>query len=286
MINENTIDWNEVWKQQMSLQNRAQHAVDCAAIWDKKENAELYLKMFQGKGSELAENTIKDLPLTPESRVLDIGSGPGTLAIPIAKKVSHVTAVEPSPGMGSVLEDQIAENKIHNIRCVHKRWEDIDIEADLDAPYDVVIASYSLGMPDIKEAVRKMEAASSKYVYTYWFAGETSWDINFRALWPSLHGIEYHPAPKCNVLYNVLYQMGIYPHITVIPFEHAHRFPSEEEANEHFKSYFNVTEQRQEAILGDYLKDHLEEDDDSIILKGSNTRVKMWWKKGCDHNEQ
>ncbi|KGK98335.1 SAM-dependent methlyltransferase [Methanococcoides methylutens] len=285
-MNRDMIDWNEVWKEQMLMQNQSQHAVDCAAIWDKKENAQLFLKMFQGKGEKLIENTLKDLPLTPESRVLDIGAGPGTLAIPLSEMVSHVTAVEPSPGMIGVLQDQITENDIGNIKCVHKRWEDVEIGSDLEGSYDVVIASYSLGMPDIKEAVRKMEAASSRYVYIYWFAGETSWDANFKALWPSLHGTNYYPAPKCDILYNVLYRMGIYPHINVIPFEHVHRFSSEEESVDHFKSYFNITEQHQDAILRDYLKDHLEEDDDgAVILRGLTTRVKMWWEKGCDSGE-
>ena len=42
-----------------------------------------------------------------ESRVLDIGAGPGTLAIPFDQKVAHVTAVEPAECMCSVMREKM-----------------------------------------------------------------------------------------------------------------------------------------------------------------------------------
>ena len=123
-----------------------------------------------------------------------------------------------------------------------------------------------------------MMDASSKYIYLYWFAGETSWDIHSRKLWPSLHGCEYQPAPKCNVLYNVLYDMEIYPNVSVFPFEHIHRYANFEEAVEDFKSYYNVTSDSQETVLRDYLEGILEPDNGNLIQRGWSTRVKMWWE--------
>ena len=52
----------------------------------------------------------------------------------------------------AVLRDNIEDVQIQNILCVQKRWEDVDIQKDLEAPYDVVMASYPLGMADIGEA--------------------------------------------------------------------------------------------------------------------------------------
>jgi ubiquinone/menaquinone biosynthesis C-methylase UbiE len=274
------MDWNEIWKEQTLLQNQSQHGIDCASIWEKKESAQLFLKMFEEDGNSLIQKTIEELPLTPESRILDIGSGPGTLAIPLSKIVTHITAVDPSDGMLNALKERIAKDGINNITCVNKRWEDIEPNVDIESSYDIVIASYSLGMPDIREAIRKMEEVSSKYVCLYWFAGETSWDINYKALWPSLHGTQYYPSPKCNVLYNVLYDMGIYPHVTVFPFEHIHRFLSEEDAVEHFKSYYKISGEDQVKVLSNYLKNHLKKDNNSVILRAMNTRVKFWWEKG------
>lgn len=274
------IDWNEVWKETLEKQLEFNQNVDCSSIWHSEENAKRFWRMFQDeKARAITEKRIKDLNLSPDSRVLDIGSGPGTLAIPIAQQVAHVTAVEPSDGMINVMRDNMKEYGIENIDPVHKDWEAVDIESDLSAPYDVVFASYSLGMKDIRTSVQKMVDASSKYIYLYWFAGETSWDMHSRKLWPSLHGCKYQPAPKCNVLYSVLYDMGIYPNVSVFPFEHIHRYSNFEEAVEDFKSYYNVTSDTQEAILRGYLKGVLESDNENLIQRRWSTRVRMWWEK-------
>lgn len=277
-MDENTIDWNEVWKNQMLKNIESKCAVECARVWNNKERATQYWKAVQNN-KEQNQKTIEGLPLTPDSRILDIGAGPGTLTIPISTQVTHVTAVEPSEGMMGVLQDNIAEYDADNVTCVQKRWEDVEIEADLDGPYDVVIASYSLGMPDIRESILKMVDVSSRYVYLYWFAGEPSWDTNYKALWPSLHEGDYHPSPNCNVIYNMLYQMGIYPHMQVFPVNHFNRFQSIEEAVEHFRSYYNITTDHQESVLRDYLETVLEKDNGSLVMNGSYTSVKMWWEK-------
>ncbi len=263
------IDWNEIWKETLEKQVKSNRNVDCSTIWYSKENARRFWRMFQDeKSREITEKRIEGMKLSPNSRVLDIGAGPGTLAIPISQRVAHVTAVEPSDGMMGVMQDNIKEYGIENIDPVHKNWEAVDVESDLSAPYDVVFASYSLGMKDIRTSVQKMVDASSKYVYLYWFAGETSWDMHSRKLWPLLHGSEYQPAPKCDVLYNVLYDMGIYPNISVFPFEHIHRFTTLEEAVEDFKSYYNANSDTQEAILRDYFEGVLETENETSFREG------------------
>ncbi|MDM7938760.1 MAG: class I SAM-dependent methyltransferase, partial [Methanothrix sp.] len=223
------IDWNEVWKSQMHRNRRSSPGRDCSKIWESRESALQFWNMCQQERNRI-DKTIWETDTTPKSRVLDIGAGPGTLAIPLAQKVAHVTAVEPAEGMVSVMRDKMAEFAVQNITVVQKRWEDVDVNEDLQPPYDVVIASFSLGMPDIRSAIEKMIRASSKYVYLYHFAGETSWDRQWSELWPKLHGREYQPAPKCDVLYNVLYQMGIYPNIRTFRLEHNQRYSSLEEA--------------------------------------------------------
>lgn len=223
------IDWNLVRKSQMKRNRDSSPGRDCARIWESRESALSFWNMCRQERSRI-EKTILETDITEESRVLDIGAGPGTLAIPFAQKAAHVTAVEPAEGMCSVMREKMAEFGVENISIVHKRWEDVDMEKDLHPPYDVVISSFSLGIQDIRESIEKMMQVSSKYVYLYHFAGPTSWDRQWKELWPKLHGRAYHPGPKCDVLYNVLYQMGIYPHIRTFRLEHSSRYQSLEEA--------------------------------------------------------
>jgi ubiquinone/menaquinone biosynthesis C-methylase UbiE len=210
---------------------------------------------------------------------LDIGAGPGTLAIPFAQKVAHVTAIEPAEGMTSVLKEKMAEYGVSNISVVQKCWEDVDVKEDLQPPYDVVIASFSLGMQDIRSAIEKMMQASSRYVYLYHFAGPTSWDLQWKELWPELHGKEYQPGPKSDVLYNVLYQMGIYPHIRTFRLQHNQRYSSLEDALKALRPQAQVETEEQAVVLRDYLKSALKEENGSLVMPGSSVRVKMWWEK-------
>ena len=67
---------------------------------------------------------IQELPLEPSLSVLDIGSGPGTLALPIAKRVHNVTAIDFSEGMLDILNQQAKDEHTSNIKTVHCSWED------------------------------------------------------------------------------------------------------------------------------------------------------------------
>lgn len=271
------IDWNELWKEKMELQSKTQVNTDCTNMWKSKKSAKRFWDMTQENKGRI-EKTLAGMALTPDSRVLDIGAGPGSLAIPLAGRVAHVTAVEPAEGMMEVLKQNIETYGIRNIDCVYKDWESVDSGSDLCPPYDVVFASYSLGMKDIQASIQKMIDVSSGYVYLYWFAGDTSWDIHSRKLWPILHGCEYRQGPKTDVLYNVLYDMGIYPDMKVFPFEHNNRFENLEEAIEHFKLQYAVSSPEQEEILRSYLQEVLEEENGAFVQKGKSTRVKIWWK--------
>lgn len=157
-------DWNEIWKNQMKESRGSSPGRDCARIWERRESALRFWNMCNKERSRI-DQTIWETDIRADSRVLDIGAGPGTLAIPFAQKAAYVTAVEPAEGMCGVMKEKMAEFGVSNISIVQKRWEDVDVFSDLSAPYDVVIASFSLGMQDIRSAIEKMVQASSRYVY-------------------------------------------------------------------------------------------------------------------------
>ncbi|MDW7732214.1 MAG: class I SAM-dependent methyltransferase [Methanolobus sp.] len=274
----NNIDWNDVWTEQMKRHLESGNKKECASIWEEKKNARRFWEMSLRDNQKRARETIRSLHITPGSRVLDIGAGPGTLAIPLAEQVSHVTAVEPSKGMIEVLEDNMAEHGRENISIIRKKWEDIDVVNDLEGPYDAIIASFSLGMPDIRKAIEDMLAVSSGYIYLYWFAGDTSWDIHSKEIWPKLHGNDYHTTPKCDVLYNVLYQMGIYPDMEIFTLGRTEVYPTINEAVDNLSNHFSIENDEQRKILEEYLEEKLKKENGNYIYDARSTRVKIWWK--------
>ncbi len=80
-------DWNAIWKRRQELHESSTVAGDASHNWDKRENAERYDKNAKSQYDDRVRMTIAALDIMPESRVLDIGAGPGTLALPLAPHV-------------------------------------------------------------------------------------------------------------------------------------------------------------------------------------------------------
>ena len=273
------IDWNAVWKARQDRHEASRTFEDPTHNWDKKENARRYNEGSKGEFDARVSMTITGLDITGDSRVLDIGAGPGTLAIPLASRVKEVTAVEPGKGMLRVLAENMEKKGIHNIRSVGKLWEDIEVASDLAAPYDIVIASLSLTMADLREALAKMDAVSSCYVYLFWFADPPFWEKMYIDLWPDLHGESFYPGPKADCLFNVLYQMGIFANVEMLPLGKEYRFATEKEMTTFFRRRFGVTTPKQRTVLDNYLAPQIRHEGSDVVISGDSTLAKVWWKK-------
>src|SRR3989344_5167945 len=67
---------------------------------------------------------------------LDIGSGCGTLAIPLAKAGKQVTALDPSPAMIKILNEEIQNKRLKNIKTINAAWGAAALK-----PHDVIICA-------------------------------------------------------------------------------------------------------------------------------------------------
>jgi ubiquinone/menaquinone biosynthesis C-methylase UbiE len=234
------INWNAVWKNQLEAHINSRGQGEYALMWDTKEKAEKYLRMVD-QNPERVEKILSQLSIFPHFRVLDIGAGPGTLSVPLSGKVHHVTAVEPAFGMAELLKERSQKETIGNIDIVQKRWEDINIQKDLTPPYDLVIASYSLVMPDLKQAIETMQKVCCGEIWLFWMAGSNSWENHMRKLWPVIHGKPFTSPPKVDALFNVLYQMNVYPNVSFTEMGHVKSFSSIEEAVEETRKNLNCS---------------------------------------------
>ncbi|MBN1166082.1 MAG: class I SAM-dependent methyltransferase [Methanospirillaceae archaeon] len=268
-------DWTEIWRQLYEANSRTKTVGECACLWNSREQALEFLNMSL-ENPERIELILSRVPVTKESRVLDIGAGPGTLAIPFAQRARAVTAVEPAPGMVEVMREQADEKQVHNLTIVGKRWEDVSPESDLKGPYDIIVASYSLGMPDIDAAIDKMQAVSNGQIWLFWFAGTTPWEKHMAYLWPKIHNSPYHYGPKSDTLFNVLYQKGIYPNMTVHEMNYQKRYQTLDCAVSELRRQIGCSEEY-DMLIRKYFKDKVIKDNSQLVENAKTVRVCMWW---------
>jgi SAM-dependent methyltransferase len=253
-------DWNHVWNRRLKKHLEVHGLGNPSDYWDSREEALEYWKGFRVNRQSWLEETLRTLPLKTDSRVLDIGSGPGNLAVSLASRAGHVTAIEPAKGMRKVLDEKRREYGLGNITCIPKHWEEVDFKADLDAPYDLVIAAFSLTMFDIRDALHKMNEVACGGVFVDWFMDEPGWEAESRWLMPLLRGEGYTPLPKCDILLPIIEELGISPRTQSYSFVHTETFTSMEDAVKHYSRYYGADDQRSRDILTRYLRDHLQSD--------------------------
>ncbi|RUM40533.1 MAG: class I SAM-dependent methyltransferase, partial [Desulfobulbus sp.] len=81
------IDWAELWQEANGSKKQQKKN---SADWDRK--AESFAT--RATHSVYTERFLALLSPRPEWSVLDIGCGPGTLAIPLARRVKTITALD------------------------------------------------------------------------------------------------------------------------------------------------------------------------------------------------
>ncbi|WP_373777397.1 class I SAM-dependent methyltransferase [Glaesserella sp.] len=143
-----------------------QHLIACryhdvtAEKWDKK--AVKFAETFVEKENSYTRQFLDKMKIEPTDSVLDIGSGPGTLAIPLARLCKQVYALDFSEGMLQLLARYQQQLGLSNIIPIHKSWND---PWDDVPQADIVIASRSTLVADLDEMIDKLSAKAKKRVY-------------------------------------------------------------------------------------------------------------------------
>ena len=266
-------NWNEEWKKTTLGASWRRRQEDPVAYFDKK--AEWYNRVVP-KRSDHASEVIPRLAVDHDSTVLDIGSGPGILSVPLAKTVKHVTALDPSSAMLRCLENNAQREGLENITLINKRWEDVDIGKDMEA-HDIVIASHSLTMLDLKGALIKMNEASDKAVYLIAGAGKQAWD--YLELWPKLYGEPYVPGPDYIFIVNILYQMGIYANMEIWTNDSRQPVSSLDDAVQERLEYFEASLPGAEQVIREHLSRTLVEENGVLMARRKTKTAMIWWQK-------
>jgi ubiquinone/menaquinone biosynthesis C-methylase UbiE len=224
--------------------------------------------------------------------VLDVGCGPGLLAIPMAKKCKKVTGLDSSSEMLKYLKQNAQREKVDNIVYVNKKFEETVIGQDIKK-HDLVVASRSMGWErDLRLFLANMDKAAKKRAYIVWGAGDRPFDIGmYNAI-----GRPYGETRTYIILYNLLYQMGIRANIEVfqtIPTGMSYKSVDDavESIRKRFEKRGNHEELTSEELkkLQKYFTETLKQTNDGTFRfanKASTRQALIWWKKTPPNNQR
>jgi len=178
--------------------------------------------------------------------------GGGTLAIPLARKVKSITAVDFSERMLEIVEQRCRAGGIANVKTLLGRWED-DWNRLGIGMHDVAIASRSLLSEDAGDSLVKLDRVAKRAVYLSTQVGDGPFD---RKLLESA-GREFRLRPDYIFYVNLLYEMGIRANVAFIPEPNHHAWESHEEAFEDQRWMLQGMSDEEEEKVRAYLRQHL-----------------------------
>ncbi|MDD1701452.1 MAG: methyltransferase domain-containing protein [Methanoregula sp.] len=267
--------WRDRWKQQRLalLETRKNEG---NSFWNDKKAIKTHFIRDLDEWREFAEARISGMGIKEGSRVLDIGAGTGTLSVPLAAHGCDVTAVEPSPVMSEALIEYRRGQKTRDITLIRKCWEDVSPE-ELGEPYDAVIASYSLMVTDIGEALAKIQRSCRGTAHIFWFLTQPLWAQVNAGVWKQLHGTEFCGEPTADCMWQALCEMGIYANIQIEGGCDPAYYPAIEDAVTEFHGRMNCTTTGQDTILRDYFTRTLAKCDKGYFVNGRALGAHIWW---------
>ena len=245
--------WHAAWEQ--SLLHRQQPGRSGSDYWNRR--ATRFTAQTQENG--VLERIMKVVhmlghkdALKRDSQVLDIGSGPGNYAIPIARRVHQVVALDPASEMLEILKKRAAEADLTNIVTVHQAWEEVDLDqAGWRGAFDAVLA---LMVPPFNGAdnFKKMLAACRGVFIA---GGHLRRDDPVRReLWQEL-GLGEMPdfCPDPFYAYHWLYASGYYPDLEMEHYYSLRQLTPDEaraELEDSVYPYLDLTPAVREKIRG------------------------------------
>ena len=196
------LDFAKLYKKQMK---NSTFKSKSSSDWDKK--AQHFSQNVLN--SPYTKEFISKVNLKDCETLLDVGSGPATISLALAPKLKNVYALDYSSQMLNYAQQNAKEKNIQNLVIIHKSW----YESWEDVPKaDIVVASRSMEVKNIKKALEKLNSKANKRVYITTKVGGSFIDNEI------LNQLKrkINPRPDYIYLINTLHSMGIFAKVDFI----------------------------------------------------------------------
>jgi SAM-dependent methyltransferase len=209
---------------------------------------------------------------------LDVGAGCGALALPLARRLAAVTALEPAPAMAAALRAAAAREALGNVQVIEAAWGEVPIP-----PHDLVLCAHVGGLmrrdsPFLREAGQ----VARRLVCLVRDAepGPGADKFFFSELYPALLGRPYQHRCDDDETLAGLERLGIHPEVAVIAYGSDQPFTSLDEACDFFMTYLGVEGTGPRAYLDRFLAERLEHRAGEWVAPLRKTAAVITWRTG------
>lgn len=144
--------------------------------------------------------------LDPAGSVLDVGAGAGAACLPLAPRITTLTAVDADDEMLGLLAGRAGEAGLA-ARMVHGRWPDVAVQVP---PADVVTCHHVVfNVPDLGPFLEALTAHARRRVVIETAAAHPLTSLN--PLWLRFHGLKRPERPTAGDTLAILAAMGRNP---------------------------------------------------------------------------
>lgn len=247
--------------------------LNSGAFWDAQAKSQR--ACGKGFSEQLSCSQLDIIAPQASETIIEIGPGSGRLTLPLARRSAAVTAIDPSAKMLALLRQRMREQGICNVNYVHNGWDEA-IRQNQIAPHDVVVASYSLFMMDMRQQLGNMNRLACKRVCLF-VPAELRLPIEVQHI---LHGAQVGCQMADHIiLLNLLYDMGIHAELSYIPFASEKIFSSVDEALEEYENFYSAPKQSLPALKNYVSGIATRREDGSICVSRTGLTGALVWQK-------
>ncbi|GEM_PF-804301 len=257
------LEFKKLYNQRWGLNYGDTDRKETPEFWNERA-ADFAAKAHSEKARRESEEFLQRFIWSHEETVLDVAAGPGTFAVPLARRVASVTATDFSSAMLEQLQRQAEAEKIDNIRVCHGRW----LEMQLDEVFDTVLCLNSLGVistdarhqSQLEIALKKLAQSTGKRLILLIPHADSPLEPELRGKL----GLEQISLERRRIaiLYFAMIDCGMLPSLNIIRRPFRWTFVSLEEAVDTLllKAGIQNTDEKRK-VMADYLQNRLVKDD-------------------------